>query len=277
VLSSLHMMRTQLLLVVVAALFLTHPAAADDVPFVERPLTLAPWQVSADIGVGLAQTNLFYEQRGSYLEPAVSPTYRVGWGGSLESAIGLPYVGQLGLRVGYTPDSLGRFASADQFGRLLDPIHAPPGNGAPFTGPELDWKRTIFAPSVFEIGVDVRLLFSVDGRFHFGLAAGVPVRMHLAPWLRLDTGLYVSADAGTPGTGGFQLPAQLFFQAGDTFFGPELTIFPSSPSLAAAFPVGLAVGHTFGGVVDVKAEARVNDLSLPEHSLSGGIGVGVRF
>lgn len=116
------MMRTQLLLAVVAALFLTPPAAADDVPFVERPLTLAPGQLSADIGVGFAQ---------------------------------------------------------------------------------------------------------------------------------------------------------LFFQAGDTFFGPEVRLFGNEGFFVDPISAGVAVGYTFGGIVDVKAEGIAADLWSPEHTLS--VGIGVRF
>jgi hypothetical protein len=272
VLSYVPMVRTELPLVVVAALFLTHPATAD-VRFVERPLTLAPFQVSADIGVGAAQATQY--DFGENVPPSRYPTtYKVGLGGSMEWAMGLPYVGQLGLRVGETPDVPGQLANADRFGRVLDPIHAPVGDGAAFKGPELDWRRTFFTRSVFEIGIDARALFSENGRFYLGLAAGAPVRIHLSPFVRLDTGIYFASGDVSPWA---QIPAQLFFQIGDTFLGPEVAILSNSYSLASAFPVGFGVGHTFGGIVDVKAEARVSDVSVPEHTLGGGIGVGVRL
>jgi hypothetical protein len=263
-------MRTRLLLV--AALFVAAPATAD-VPFVERPLTLAPWQVSADIGVGLAQ---------SEYAPVTSPetrfplTYHVGWGGDVEGAVGLPYVGQLGLRVGIRPDVAGQYSDADAAGRVLDPLHVTYGAFA-VAGPELDWRKTLFAPSVVEIGVDVRLLTSWQQDHLFAAVYGVPVRIHFSASVRLDAGVYFASVLGTPFYVGATIPAQLFFQAGDTFFGPEVGLTWGNSLFLAPLSVGFGVGHTFAGVVDWKVEAYASDLWEFQHTLGGGIGVGVRF
>jgi hypothetical protein len=55
-----------------------------------------------------------------------------------------------------------------------------------------------------------------------------------------------------------------------------VTISSTAP-LSDDLLVGFAAGHTFGGVVDVKGEILTTDVYLFEHSISGGLGVGVHF
>src|SRR3984957_9370015 len=71
-------------------------------PFVDAPLTLPPLHFSADVGVGFGTfQNYGPDPSNPDNPPLLLGGTQVGWGTNLEAAVGLPYVGELGLRIGY--------------------------------------------------------------------------------------------------------------------------------------------------------------------------------
>lgn len=107
-------------------------------PFVDAPLTLPPLHFSADVGVGFGTfQNFGYSNPNDLSSPlVVVGGTRVGWGTNVEAAVGLPYVGELGVRIGYRFGTDGVAADADHFGRLFDPIVSEPGASS-FANPEI--------------------------------------------------------------------------------------------------------------------------------------------
>ena len=71
--------------------------ALADKPFVDRALTLAPFHFSADAGVGFGQyQGLSTDAAGN----TTSTGMKLGWGSNLEAAVGLPFLGEIGVALG---------------------------------------------------------------------------------------------------------------------------------------------------------------------------------
>jgi hypothetical protein len=268
-----------------AATLVAIPAAAD-VPFVDRPLTLPPLHVSADMGVGFGQWEDI-EPDPNNLQGTVDRGNKVGFGSSLEAAVGLPFVGEFGARVGYRFDQIGANAQADHFGRLFDPVVNEPGNDA-FTNPELFLRGTLFALPVVEVALETRAIIPAASGSDFALTPGAAVRVHIPTFARIDTGIYIPvAFTSDPNTGSLapsfevQIPAQLFFQLGDSFVGPltGLLFIQNGGDPNPEIVAGVGGGHTFGGILDLKAQlytSQVNDVTWAKH-IGGGVGVGLRL
>jgi len=268
-----------------AATLVAIPAAAD-VPFVDRPLTLSPLHVSADMGVGFGQWEDI-EPDPNNLQGTVDRGNKVGFGSSLEAAVGLPFVGEFGARVGYRFDQIGANAQADHFGRLFDPVVNEPGNDA-FTNPELFLRGTLFALPVVEVALETRAIIPAASGSDFALTPGAAVRVHIPTFARIDTGIYIPvAFTSDPNTGSLapsfevQIPAQLFFQLGDSFVGPltGLLFIQNGGDPNPEIVAGVGGGHTFGGILDLKAQlytSQVNDVTWAKH-IGGGLGVGLRL
>src|SRR5277367_4883236 len=79
---------------------MAQPARADE-PFVDRALTLAPLHFSADAALGFGQgpgTIPSDVTGGTATLPETG--VKLGWGANLEAAVGLPFLGEVGVRVG---------------------------------------------------------------------------------------------------------------------------------------------------------------------------------
>jgi len=254
--------------------------ARADVPFVDRPVTLSPLHVSADIGVGFGQFEGFEPDPNNLEGPPLPLGNKVGFGSNLEGAVGLPFVGEVGVRLGYRFGSVAANAQADRFGRLFDPVVNQPGNDA-FANPELALRRTVFAMPAVEVALGLVAVLPTASNSDFALTPGVPVRVHLPGFARIDTGLYLPVTFTSPPTFGIQVPAQLFFQVGDSFFGPltGLRYIQNGDAPDPQIIAGVGGGHTLGGVFDLKAQvytSQINDVNWAKH-VGGGIGVGLRM
>ncbi len=252
--------------------------ALADKPFVDRPLTLPVLHVSADAGVGFGQYQpVTIDGAGN---EAVG-SWKVGAGSSLEAAVGLPFVGELGARVGYRFDANGEGAQADHFARLFDPIVNEPGLD-PWTDPELYLRGTLVDVQAVQIGLETRVILPTAQGSNLAVTPGIPLRVHIPGLLRVDTGVYFPV-APFDQDAGFliQVPAQLFFQVGDAFFGPLTGVryAGSSDGPNPAITAGVGGGYTLWGLLDLKAQVYtdlLNDASWPNH-IGGGVGVGLRI
>lgn len=250
-----------------------HGAAADDKPFVDRPLALAIMHMSADAGIGFGQ----YEG----IDAAGHSTgNRAGWGTNIEGAIGLPFVGEFGARFGYRFNDTGSFAQADHFARLFDPIVNEPGTDA-FTNPELYLRGTLFDLTIVQVGLETRAIIPTAQGSYFALTPGVPVRIHVPKVARIDTGLYLPISFDPDTTYSIQVPAQLFFQVNGAFFGPltglRYTHHGGDPQ--PEIVAGIGGGYTLSQVMDLKVQvytSQINDVTWSKH-IGGGLGVGLRL
>lgn len=262
---------------VVLAATAARPARAEQ-PFSDAPLTLKPLHFGGDAGIGF----------GTYQD--VSGSGHVGWGSSFDAAIGLPFLGELGghiaQRFGNDGVLVGTNAigptGADHFARLFDPITQEPGS-AQFANPEFHLRGTLVPLEVFELGLETRLTVPTSNNSYLAITPGVPMRIHIPGFMRIDTGLWLPVVL-TPNQAVYilEIPAQAFFQVGDAFVGPLTGIrfnnIGSNPA-STDIPLGVGGGYTFGGIFDVKAQLRterINSGSWASQAFGGGLGVGLR-
>jgi hypothetical protein len=260
-------------------------------PFVDAPLTLPPLHFSADIGVGFGTFQPL--SLDSNLNPVLGGT-QVGWGTNIEAAVGLPYVGELGVRIGYrfgeSGIAAGSGAGADHFGRLFDPIVSQPG-ASNFANPEIYVRGNLFDLQVVQMALETRLIIptdstQIDGQnvSSFAITPGVPFRIHMPGFLRIDTGLYLPISFDSNTSFSLDIPAQAFFELGSAFVGPVTGIRFNAPGGgvdgSVDVPLGIAAGYTLGGQIDLKVQLRterINDANWASQYLGGGFGVGLRL
>ena len=171
-------------------------------PFVDAPLVLPPLRFSADVGLGFGTVQ----------------SAPVGGGTSLAAAIGLPFLGELGVRVGYRFDDSGIAGNADHFARLFDPIVSEPG-ASQLTNPEIRLLGGLIGEQVFQLGLETRVIIPTDPTTDangqrvssFAVTPGVPMRIHVPGFLRIDTGLYLPLAFNSTTSYALDVPAQAFF------------------------------------------------------------------
>ncbi len=286
------MRRLLLASVVGAVAFFAGRTAEAAGPFVDAPLTLPPLKFSADVGIGFGTYQaLTIDQNNP--APVLGGT-QVGWGTNLEAAVGLPFVGELGVRIGYrfgdSGIAAGSGAGADHFGRLFDPIISEPG-GSNFANPEIHLRGTLFDLQTVQMALETRLIIPTDSTqaegqnvSYFAITPGVPFRIHIPGFLRVDTGLYLPISFDSSTSFSLDIPAQAFFALGDAFVGPVTGIRFNAPGggvdSSVDIPLGIAGGYTLGGRVDLKVQLRterINDANWASQFLGGGFGVGLRL
>lgn len=260
-----------------AACWFVARAVRADAPFVDRPLTLPVLHVAADAGLSVGQNpQVTFDALGN---PSVSG-YRWGAGGSLEAAVGLPLVGEIGARIGYRFDDEAIAGQVDRYARLFDPIVNEPGEDT-WTNPEFYLRGTLVDIEVLQVGLETRLIFPTAQGSNVAFTPGIPVRVHIPGFVRIDTGAYFPvAPFDQDASFAIQIPAQLFFQAGAAFFGPltGLRYEGSTDAPNPAITAGVGGGYTVLGFLDIKAQIYtdlVNDPSWANH-IGGGVGVGLR-
>jgi hypothetical protein len=261
----------------VAAGLLASSLARADVPFVDRPLTLPVLHVSADAGIGFGQYQVVTIDAAGNTSTSGQ---QIGFGASFEAAVGLPFIGELGARIGDRFNDLAAYAQADHYARLFDPIVNEPGEDQ-MTDPEIYLRGTLVDVQVVQIGLETRVVIPTAQGSNLAFTPGIPFRFHVPGLARIDTGVYFPVapfdqDAGFA----IQIPAQLFFQVGDAFFGPltGFRYFGASDGPNPAITAGVGGGYTLLGIVDLKAQIYtdlVNDPSWANH-IGGGLGVGLR-
>jgi hypothetical protein len=267
--------------------------------FVDAPLTLPPLKVSADAGVGLGTFQNYQPDPNNLQRSILVGGNQVGWGTSLEAAIGLPVVGELGVRIAYRfgPDvtidaasgatrPAGVLARADHFARLFDPIVSEPGVDA-FSNPEVRLRGSLFDLQSVQLGLESRLIIPTASGAVFGVTPGIPLRVHVPGLLRVDTGLWLPMAFLASVAYSLELPAQAFFQVNGAFFGPVTGLRYNIPNLPGVdntvdVPLGVAGGYTFLAgplALDVKAQVRtdrINDVNWATQHLGAGLGLGLR-
>jgi hypothetical protein len=221
--------------------------------------------------------------------PVVQGGTQVGWGTNLEAAVGLPVVGELGLRIGARFGSDGANAGsglgADHFARLFDPIVSEPGLDS-FANPEVRLRGTLFDLSAVQLGLETRFIIPTANGAVFALTPGIPLRVHVPGFLRVDTGVWMPIAFFPTAAYTVDIPAQAYFAVGNAFFGPATGVRFNVPNVPGAsntvdVPLGVAGGYTLlGGRLDLKAQVRterLNDSNWATQYLGAGIGVGLRM
>ncbi len=252
--------------------------ARAEVPWVERPLSLKTMHAQIQAGVGFGQYTAIDGQK-------------FGTGSNLEAALGLPFLGELSVRTGLRFGDAGKFANADYYARLFDHETANVGHDA-WANPEIRLRGTIVDLEVFAIGLESRFVAPLATGSNFSIAPGVPIMIRVPKLARIDTGVFVPIAFNDPTEYTISIPAQLWIQVKDFFFGPMTGIrfnrvTTTSVDLAGVksnssttrtdIPAGIGGGYTLGGMLDIKAQLymlRINGSDWSK-TIGGGIGVGL--
>ncbi len=263
-------------------------SARADEPFVDRVLTLPPLHFSADAALGFGQGPAVTTVDVQGPAPVTTETgVKLGWGSNLEASVGLPLLGEVGVRVGvrFGEDGIqaGWGLGADHFARLFDPVTEEAG-GDTVSNPEIHLRGTWLNLKIVELGFETRFVVPTAAGSDFELVPGVPVRIHLPGFVRIDTGVWLPIIFNSDASFTIDIPAQLFFQAGQAFFGPMTGVRFNHPGAdygdsTTDVPAGIGAGYTLGGVLDLKVQVRterINDVSWT-HYIGGGLGVGLRL
>ncbi|WP_394828446.1 hypothetical protein [Pendulispora albinea] len=274
--------------------------AAD--PWIARPLTLPPLHLSADVGLGFAQYRDGVNSDGTY-------NHSLGSGSNLEAAVGLPILGEVGVRTGARFGDGGKASGADAFGRLFDKQTVGQGPDT-FANPEVFLRGTLLDLEMVAIGLDTRFVLplasdtstTVPGPTpgttqklevndsYFSWVPGVPVRVRIPNLARIDTGIYIPFQFAEKTIYAVDIPAHLWFQSGDIFFGPLVGVrFSHNPLVVGDedkgdIRLGFGGGYTVAGFVDLKAQLYANSINHePDkggswtNTIGFGLGAGINI
>jgi hypothetical protein len=269
---------------VLATLTAGGAAAAEDRSWVDRPLALDPLHASFGVGLGVGQ---YQTVAFDPVTLAPAPTgQKFGTGALFDAAVGLPFFGELGVRIGYRFGA--PLAQGDSFARLYD--HEAPyggntaGNafgGSSWSNPEFRLRGTLFDAHVVQMTLETRVIAPiVDSAPDVSISPGAGVRIHVPNFMRIDTGVFAIYAPDAITNVALSLPVQVWFQVDDAFFGP-MTGFRHDFGANGApdrneIPGGLGGGYTFGKMLDVMGQVYAYNLDSTTWSQSLGAGIAVQ-
>jgi len=257
---------------IAASIASARSASADDAPapiWVDRPIILAPLRASFDVGVASARV-------------PHPDGLRAAGATSFEAAFGLPFLMELGVRTGHRWDEPASVAAVDRYARLFDHETANAGENA-WSNPEIRLRLSAIDFGDVALGIEGRMTLPFADPTHLTIAPGLPVRIRIAHRARIDTGLFMPFrfDPDTRYT--LSVPAELWFQIQNVFFGPmtgvrwhRIVVGGADATSRLDVAAGLGVGWTLGPV-DLKAQTyslRIND-SVGRRSYAVAFGLGV--
>ncbi len=240
------------------ALAVLAPSAALATDWVDRPLTRGSMQAYGEAGYGVG----FGARQSELSAPVTTTSTDKGSGFHLAGAIGLPVLGELGVRLGFRVGEPGKVTRGDEFGRVYD-AHTYGAGGSTMANPELSLRSSIIATKIVELGTDARFTIPIADGSSFAMTAGLPVRIRAPGTLRVDTGLYFPVVFASNTEFGFSIPAQLWVQISDFYVGALSGVkIYRQPFERVDVAAGVGAGVTLGGTFDVRLQVlsqRIND------------------
>ncbi len=252
--------------------------------WVDRGLTMRQLGIAFDLGLGVATNE------------GAAPAATAGPGLNLDGAIGILDNLELGVRFGMRLGDGAENAQADQQGRLFDYETYGTGNDL-FANPEVRLTGRLLDLSAFELGLEGRFTLPFERNTRFSFMPGVPMRVHLARIIRIDTGVYVPVVLHEPGivpagaavatAVSVNIPVFLWFQATPQLFLGPLTEFRiNDPNTAGSLGVdhgtgvlfGAGAGYSISRFADIKGAfvfPRINGTPGPD--IGFGVALGLHF
>jgi hypothetical protein len=261
--------------------------------WVDRPLVLPPLHLALDAGVGFGQFGVVTNPQ-CFAACPLSVDEHLGFGSSLEVALGLPLGFELGVRTGIRFGD-GKIANPDHYARLFDRETVDAGFDT-MANPELRLRSSVIAAGVAQIAAELRVDVPFARDTSAGITSGIPLRLAAPGILRVDTGIYfpyyVTNTTNVPNAPGataasalddywaLTVPVQVWLQMADAFVGPISGIrfnrFDSAEAVTD-IPAGIGGGYTIAKMLDIKAQvltSRLNDASWTRY-IGAGVGVGL--
>jgi hypothetical protein len=254
--------------------------------WVNRPLALKDFHADFEAGLGFGQYTALSPCPNQPLTVGCGTSQHFGAGSNLEASVGLPFLGDIGIRTGYRFGQDGINSGADYYARLFDHETANLGGDA-WANPEIHLRSAFVDLPVFAIGFETRFIVPLANGSDFSAAPGLPIRIRVPDIARIDTGIYLPIEFSSDIAYTISIPAQLWIQIQDAFVGPmsgvrfnHLEACVNGNCVASSrtdVPAGIGGGYTVGGILDIKAQLytlRINDSDWSKF-LGGGLGVGI--
>jgi hypothetical protein len=237
-----------------------------DPPWIERRQTLPQGEFGVDVGVGIADD---------------ARDRVVGTGAYLQVNYGITDRIEVSVRDGVRFGKFGQYSRADQYGRL----YTTDGEDTPAPGlvgnPDLVLYFRFLDLGFLEIGAEAEVGFPVEPNTRTSTTAGVALTLHYAPWLRFDTGAYLSTAFYAPVQADYVFPFELWSQAGKfpLWYGLLTAVQTFDGSSTVVVPLGLGVGYALTKNIDLRAEALIPQINVTPGVRDMGFGAGgeVRF
>jgi hypothetical protein len=244
-----------------AVLFVRAPSASADPPWVERRMTLGNGEFAVGAGVGLADD---------------SQADVTGTGLYLQVGYGIQRWFEVLLRDGVRFGEYGKYSRAEQYGRLYTTDGSVTPGPSTFGNPDLVLLFRLLDLDMLEIGAEAEMGFPVEPGTNVDNTFGVLATLHFSPWVRFDTGAFVTLTYSSPVEPSFVAPFELWFQTGKfpLWFGP-LTALNVSSSGTVSGPFGVGAGYAINPDIDVRAEWLVPLISASPGVRDMGFGIGV--
>ena len=199
-----------------------------------------------------------------------------GTGLYLQLAYGITEHIEVLARDGVRFGTFGEYVRAEQYGRLYTTDGAlPPGPG-PVSNPDLVFLFRFVDLGWLEVGAEAEAGFPVETGTRFDNTVGVLTTLHYAPWVRFDTGAFVTLAYYSPVQPSFTAPFELWFQTGKfpLWFGP-LPAIDVSYKGTLTVPFGVGAGYAVNKDIDIRAEWLVPAINESPGASDTGFGLGV--
>jgi len=238
-------------------------------PWVERELTLPRHDWAFDFGLGVGH----YDQGP---RPGQSGT---GPGLNAEMKVSVIHHLELGFRGGFRFGDEAKFSRADQYGRIFDrQTFGTRGEGV--ASPEVKVLGEVVDTGTFELGLEGRIILPTEAPNHFATQFGMPFAIHIADFVRLDTGVYIPIvfDDRTPTA--ISVPFDAWFQVSPrVWLGPMTGFRHDTPPSHDSASLGFGVGYQVHRIVDLKwmlLWPRITD-DRGGTNVGGGFGAQIRI
>ena len=253
------------LAVLTALACLTTAAHADPV-YIDRRLTLVKGEFGVDLGVGLAD-----DRRDQV----------VGTGAYGQLHYGITDRIEVAVRDGVNFGLYGRYARAEQYGRLYSVDGAVTPGPGPVGNPDLVFLGRFLDRRWLELALEVEMGFPEEASTHVDNTVGVATVLHVAQVMRVDTGGFVTLTYRTPVEVQLAFPLQLWFEPfrAPLWFGLLSELKTTTGSGVWEIPLGLGVGYAITQDIDVRAQVLVPQINITPGTrvAGGGLGTQVRF
>ena len=267
-------------IVIVASAMLTSSVItiSDDVAaadrWIDRPLVLPAYQASIDVAAAYGRCDA--------CASASAPSTRAidaAWASTMETAIGLPILFELGARFAVRYGASGGAAQSDRYAHLFDAVATDRGGGR-VANPELYLRGAVFDFDGAQVAIFTSATFASATGSRFALTPAIEARAPLAGIVRLDTGVYFPIAWHQPKDFAVEIPLRAFAQIGPAFIGP-ITGVRFVKDGAGANPwimLGAGGGVTLGARVDLKAQIVAEHVNDPDagHAFGASLGLGLR-
>ncbi len=225
--------------VTLATVLAAAPAFADS--YVHRPITRPAGEWALGVGLGIG-----HDDRPSPLDDIT------GLGLNLELHGGLAPDLEFGVRTGIRIKSEGRATQADRYGRTFETETYGTGYET-LANPEISLRYALLRGVSAALALEGRLYIPIEDGTELGIMIALPLHLHLADLVRLDTGIYVPIFFTDPTSRVVSFPFHVWLQVGpDLALGVLTGLRLYRPGGGEAVPFGVGANYELSSDTDLR-------------------------